>query len=53
LSENDTIELEGGFPSSVGSFDLVGLGEVVQRTFRARVPGREPTVEQKASPVLP
>jgi hypothetical protein len=53
LSEDDTIELEGSFPSSVGSFDLVGLGEMVQRTFRARIPGRQEPVTEKVSPVLP
>lgn len=53
LSGDDTIELEGGFTASVGSFDLVGLGEAVQRTFRAKSPHRQPGTAENVSPVLP
>ena len=53
LSESDTIELEGGFSSSPGSLDLVGLGEVMQRTFRAKLSNWRPAAAGRVSPVLP
>jgi hypothetical protein len=53
LSDRDVIELEGGFASSAGSLDLVGLGEAVQRTFRARLASWRPAGAGEVSPVLP
>jgi UDP-GlcNAc:undecaprenyl-phosphate GlcNAc-1-phosphate transferase len=53
LSESDTIELEGGFSSSPGSLDLVGLGEAMQRTFRAKLSNWRPASAGRVSPVLP
>jgi UDP-GlcNAc:undecaprenyl-phosphate GlcNAc-1-phosphate transferase len=53
LSATDAVEFEGGFTSAVGSFDLVGLGEAVQRTFRAKLPGWQSAAAEKVSPVLP
>jgi UDP-GlcNAc:undecaprenyl-phosphate GlcNAc-1-phosphate transferase len=53
LSESDTVELEGSSTSTAGSFDLIGLGEAVQRTFGAKVSSWRPMAAEKASPVLP
>ena len=53
LSESDAIQLEGSVTSPAGSFDLIGLGEAVQRTFRAKLPGWRPLEAEKALPVLP
>jgi hypothetical protein len=53
LSDSDAIELEGSATSPVGSFDLIGLGEAVQRTFRAKLASWRPLEAEKVSPVLP
>jgi UDP-GlcNAc:undecaprenyl-phosphate GlcNAc-1-phosphate transferase len=53
VSDSDTIELEGGTTSAAGSFDLIGLGEAVQRTFRAKLTIWRPMATEKVSPVLP
>ncbi len=53
LSENDAIELEGGFTSSAGSLDLVGLGAALQRSFRAKLSNWRPAAAERVSPVLP
>jgi UDP-GlcNAc:undecaprenyl-phosphate GlcNAc-1-phosphate transferase len=53
LSEQDVIELEGGFASSAGPLDLVGLGEAVRRTFQAKLAIWRPVAAGKVSPVLP
>lgn len=53
LSDNDAIEMEGGFASPLGSWDLVGLGETVQRTYRAKLGSWRTATAGKVSPVLP